>query len=215
MPSFLCSAILFDLDGVLVDSTPAIIHVWTLWAQAKGIEPESILSIMHGRRSVEVLQLVAPGVDPAVEVRKIEQEITDYKNGTIAIPGAAELLSALPDGRWSVVTSGLRAFAKARLRAANLPVPNALVAADDVVKGKPDPEPYLKAAQLLAVKPEECVVIEDAPAGIHAAHAGGMKAIGLATTYPAAELREADVVIKGLGDARVKSLGEQLRVEVN
>jgi len=214
MPNFLCSAILFDLDGVLVDSTPAIIHVWTAWSQANGIDPNNVLTVMHGRRSVEVLRIVAPQVDAPAEVEKIEHAITSYKNGTVAIPGAADLLRSLPGDRWSVVTSGLRAFASARLRAANLPVPNILVSADDVVKGKPDPEPYLKAAELLRVKAEHCVVIEDAPAGIRAGRAGGMKVIGLASTYPPGELSEADLVVKTLAQIKVAHSNGQLEVNI-
>jgi mannitol-1-/sugar-/sorbitol-6-phosphatase len=203
MCEFLCAAILFDLDGVLVDSTPAIIQVWTAWAASHRIDPNNILSIMHGRRSVEVLQIIAPQVDAPAEVEKIEQAITSFKNGTVPVPGAADLLRSLPQDRWAVATSGMRVFAKARLQAAGLPVPEVLVAADDVGKGKPDPEPYLKAAELLKIEPAQCLVIEDAPAGIRAAHAGGMKAIGLATTYPPQELREADYVIKVLGQIAI------------
>ena len=214
MPNFRCSAILFDLDGVLVDSTPAIIQVWTAWAHAKGVDPDNILSVMHGRRSVEVLQIVAPHVDAPAEVRKIEEEITGYKNGTIAIPGAADLLRSLPADRWCVVTSGLRAYAPARLRAANLPLPKILVTADDVAKGKPDPEPYLRAAELMNVKPEECVVVEDAPAGILAAHAGGMKVIGLASTYPEGELGDADVVVSTLAAIKVRSSNGQMEIRI-
>src|SRR5262245_10831967 len=130
MPNLYCSAILFDLDGVLVESTRAIIEVWTAWARENGVDPEEVLSIMHGRRSAEVLRLVAPHVDPDTEVKKIEGAVTAYKDGTVAVPGAAELLRSLPTGRWAVVTSGLSAFAKTRLRTAGLPVPEALVAAD-------------------------------------------------------------------------------------
>jgi len=215
MPIFHCSAILFDLDGVLVDSTPAIIEVWTAWSKANGIDPTQILAVMHGRRSVEVLQIAAPHVDAAAEVKRIEASITSYKNGTIAIPGAAHLLRSLPEDRWGVATSGLREYARARLKAAGLPVPTVLVAADDVVKGKPDPEPYLKAAELLRAEPERCLVIEDAPAGIRAAHAGGMKVIGLASTYPAEELGEADVVVKKLAQVAVRGTGDGLVVEVD
>ena len=197
-----------------MDSTPAIIQVWTTWSEANGVDPNDVLNVMHGRRSAEVLKIVAPHVDAEAEVRKIEGAITNCENGTAAIPGAAELFRSLPDRRWAVVTSGLREFAKARLQAASLPVPDVLVAADDVVKGKPDPEPYLKGAMMLGVQARDCLVIEDAPAGIMAAHAGGMKAVGLATTYAAEDLRDADFVVGGLGQIRVSEFDGKLRIDI-
>ena len=130
------------------------------------------------------------------------------------MPGASELLHALPRDRWAVVTSGTRLVATARLHLTGLPVPDVLVPADDVTHGKPHPEPYLKAALLLAVNPEECLVVEDAPAGIQSAHAGGMKAIGITTTFPAAELREADAVINAMTQIRVTLQDGRLRVDV-
>ena len=205
---------LFDLDGVLVDSTPAIIQVWTAWSKANGVDPNTVLNVMHGRRSAEVLTVLAPHVNPEVEVRRIEGAITHCEHGTVAIPGAAELLRSLPHRRWAVVTSGLREFATARLKAAGLPVPDVLVAADDVVKGKPDPEPYLKGAELLGVEARECLVIEDAPAGIVAAHASGMKAVGLATTYAAEDLHDADFVVRGLQQVGVAEFDGKLRVDI-
>ena len=130
------------------------------------------------------------------------------------MPGAGDLVRSLPDGCWGVVTSGTRYLAMSRLRLGNLPVPRVLVSADEVVKGKPDPEPFLKGAELLGMNAEECLVIEDAPAGIRAAHAGGMKVIALPSTYPVSELQEADAVIEGLQQIRVESLDGKLRVDV-
>jgi sugar-phosphatase len=129
--------------------------------------------------------------------------------------GAADLLSSIPEGRWCVVTSGTRYLATARLKLGNLRIPNVLVSADDVSKGKPDPEPYLTGARLLGVNPTECLVIEDAPAGIRAAHAGGMKAIGITSTYPASGLQESDAVIQTLSQIKVESVGGKLRVNVS
>ena len=133
---------------------------------------------------------------------------------TTAMPGAAELLKSIPEGRWCVVTSGTRYLATSRLRFFHLPIPRVLVAADDVQKGKPDAEPYLKGAELLKVKPAQCLVIEDAPAGIRSAHAGGMKAIALTSTYPESELREADVVLQNLGQIKVRRLDRKLQVDI-
>ena len=216
MTTFLCSAILFDLDGVLADSTKAVGRGWRRWAVENGVPPEKVEAIMHGRRTVEIVRTVAPHLDAEVEAKKIEQRGVDDdgRDGVVVMPGASELLRALPRDRWAVVTSGTRLVATARLHLTGLPVPDVLVPADDVTHGKPHPEPYLKAALLLAVNPEECLVVEDAPAGIQSAHAGGMKAIGITSTFPAAELREADAVINAMTRIRVTPQDGRLRVDV-
>lgn len=214
MQTFLCSAILFDLDGVLVDSTRSVARQWRLWAQENGVDPEQVLKIAHGRRTVEVVRLLAPHLPAEEEVQKLEQREAADTEGVTVMPGAADLVRSIPDGRWGVATSGTRYLATSRLRLGNLPIPRVLVSADEVVKGKPDPEPFLKGAELLGMNAEECLVIEDAPAGIRAAHAGGMKVIALPSTYPVSELQEADAVVQGLQKIRVGWLNERLRVDV-
>ena len=213
MQAFLCAAILFDLDGVLVDSTRSVARQWRLWAQENGIDPEEVLKIAHGRRTVEVVRLLAPHLAAESEVRKLEGREAADSEGVAVMAGAAELVRSIPDGNWGVVTSGTRYLATSRLRLGNLPIPRVLVSADDVVKGKPDPEPFLKGAELLGVRAEECLVLEDAPAGIRAAHAGGMMVIALPTTYPVSELQEADAVVQGLGQVRVLQSNGRFRVE--
>jgi len=203
MPIFHCSAILFDLDGVLVDSTRSVERHWRAWALQKGVDAEEIMAIAHGVRAIEVIQRVAPHLDAAAEVREIEaREVTD-RDGVVVMPGAAALVASIPEGRWGVVTSGTRLLASGRLRLMGLPVPKVLVTADDVANGKPHPEPYLKGAELLDVKPADCLVIEDAPAGIQSARAGGMKVVGITSTYPADALGHADAVIGKLGAIHV------------
>jgi mannitol-1-/sugar-/sorbitol-6-phosphatase len=198
MPIFDCAAILFDLDGVLVDSTRSVERHWRAWAQQKGLDAEKIMAIAHGVRAIEVVQRVAPHLDAAAEVREIEaREVTDHE-GVVPMPGAAALVASIPEGQWGVVTSGTRLLASGRLRLMGLPVPKVLVTADDVAKGKPHPEPYLKGAELLGVKPGDCLVIEDAPAGIQSARAGGMKVVGITSTYAAEALSYADAVIENL-----------------
>jgi mannitol-1-/sugar-/sorbitol-6-phosphatase len=214
MVDFNCSAILFDLDGVLVDSTRSVARQWRLWAEENNISPEKVLEIAHGRRTIEVVRILAPHLDDKAEESKIEKREADDIDGVAVMPGAAELLKSIPDGRWCVVTSGTRYLATSRLRFAQLPIPRVLVAADDVQKGKPDPEPYLKGAELLKVKPADCLVIEDAPNGIRSAHAGGMKAIALTSTYPASELQEADAVLQNLKQIRVRGVGGKLKVDI-
>jgi mannitol-1-/sugar-/sorbitol-6-phosphatase len=205
MPEFSCSAILFDLDGVLLDSTASVARQWRKWAELKKIDPEPVMKIAHGVRALEIIRQVAPHLDAEEEVRRIESLEVDDQDGVSVMPGAAELLASVPDDRRAVVTSGRRHLATGRLQWAKLPVPKIMVPADDVSKGKPDPEPYLKAAELLGMKPSECLVIEDAPAGIRAARAAGMKVIGITSTYPASALQEADAVVKALAEIQVST----------
>jgi sugar-phosphatase len=203
MIQFECAAILFDLDGVLVDSTRSVERQWRIWAREMGIEGEKVTTVAHGVRAVEVIRTVAPHLDAEAEVRKLESREAEDLDGVSAMPGAIELVRAVPEGRWGVVTSGTRHLATKRLRLFGIPIPKVMVTADDVAKGKPDPAPYLRGAELLGVNPAECLVIEDAPAGIKSAHAGGMKVIGLTSTYPAAALSEADAVVKKLSQLQV------------
>src|SRR5262249_24425822 len=210
MPTFRCSAILFDLDGVLVDSTPSVSRQWRLWAKENNVDAEKVVQTAHGLRTIEVVRLLAPHLDAEAEVQRIERREAADTDGVTVMPGATELVKSLPRDRWGVVTSGTRHLATSRLRLAKLPLPEVLVSADDVAKGKPDPEPYLRGAQLLGVNPSECLVIEDAPAGIRAAHAGGMRAIALTSTYSASALNEADTVVRSLGEIQPHSLNNTL-----
>lgn len=203
MTTFRCSAILFDLDGVLIDSTGSVARQWRAWARQQGIEEEKVVSIAHGVRALEVIRTVAPHLDAKAELRKLEaREVGDQASVTV-MPGAREFVATIPSGRWGVVTSGTHHIASARLRLGGFHVPKALVTADDVANGKPHPEPYLKGAKLLHVKPEGCLVIEDAPAGIRSARAGGMKVVGFASTYGKEKLTEADAVVGCFRDLSV------------
>jgi len=215
MKTFDCAAILFDLDGVLVDSTGSVTRQWRRWAEEQNLDPQKVLEIAHGVRTIEIVRTLAPHLDAEAEVKRIEKREADDQEGVAVMAGAAELLKAIPEGRWCVVTSGTRYLATARLKLANLPTPNVLVSADDVSKGKPDPEPYLMGAKLLGMKPAECLVVEDAPAGIRAAHGGGMKAIAITSTYPASELREGDAVVQKLPQIKVRSGGGPGRLTVS
>jgi sugar-phosphatase len=215
MPTFSCSAILFDLDGVLADSTRAVDREWREWAGRKGVDGDAIMAIAHGVRTIEVIRRVAPHLDAEAEASMIENHEAHDQRGVVVMPGAAELVHSIPVGRWGVVTSGSRLLATSRLSYCGLPVPKVLVTSDDVTNGKPHPEPYLKGSQGLGVTAAECVVIEDAPAGILSARAGGMKVIGITSTYKAAALTDADAVVGKLEQIRVKSNGTgKLLIEV-
>jgi len=212
--TFTCHAILFDLDGVLVDSTDGVSRVWGRWAREHNLEPQRVIDTAHGRRSIETLRLVEPRIDAAAENIRVEaMEIADTE-GVIALPGAANMLRSLPPERFAIVTSATRALASARLKHAGIEVPANVVAADDVVNGKPHAEPYLKGAELLRIAPADCIVFEDTPSGIAAARAAGMRAIGLRTTYSADKLTEAVAVVSSLAEVRVAVEGELLRIDL-
>lgn len=187
-------AILFDCDGVLVDSGANVERAWRWWAAERGFDGDAIVAAAHGRRTEDTMrELGLP--DVAAEAALLDgYEIADAAS-VRAFPQAAALLPGLPAGSWAVVTSGTLALATSRLTAAGLPLPAVLVTADDVAAGKPDPEGYLEAARRLGRPPADCVVVEDAPAGVQAALAAGMRVVGLTTTHAAAELQAATLVL--------------------
>lgn len=203
-----CDAILFDLDGVLVDSSAAIERQWQRWATMHDISMAEIQKIWHGRRGTEIIQLVAPHLDLAAEVQWMREAETTDVDGVMEQPGALALLATLPKSCWAIATSGPEPVAKARIHAAGLPFPPVFVNGDDVAEGKPHPAPYLLAAQRRGVKPECCVVIEDAVAGIEAGLAAGAQVIAVPTSHPPAELQMATAIVPKLADLRVTVLGE-------
>lgn len=209
---FHCAGILFDLDGVLVDSTASVARQWAQWAREHNVPVEKAVRLAHGRRTLETIRMLAPHLDAEAETLRLEALEADDTDGVGRIAGALELVSSLPGERWAVVTSGTRYLATRRLATNGLPKPAAFVTADEVSHGKPDPEPYLKAARLLGLPPEQCLVFEDAPAGIEAAHAADMIAIAVSTTYPAADLAHAEAVVKDLSQVRVRLNGAGLEV---
>src|SRR5712672_1961970 len=149
MASIHCRGVLFDLDGVLVDSTPAVERVWAGWAREHGFVPDEVVKMAHGRPSLTSIRELLPDADHDAENREVERrEIADLE-GVIPLPGAMELLQSLPIERWAIVTSCTRPLAHVRINAAGLPQPRHLVTSDDIKNGKPDPEPYLRGAQLL------------------------------------------------------------------
>jgi sugar-phosphatase len=191
MTTVACRGVLFDLDGVLADSTPAVARVWTIWANKHGFDPEETVRKAHGRPSLATIRELLPNADHAAENALVEgMEIEDVED-VVALPGAAELLRALPAEKWTVVTSCTRRLALVRLRAAGLPIPAKLVSSNDITNGKPHPEPFLQGAKLLGFAPAQCVVFEDAPAGIRAGKAAGMRVIALQTTEQDNFLRQA------------------------
>ncbi|NWJ23654.1 HAD family hydrolase [Rhizobium sp. RM] len=178
------SAFLFDMDGTLVNSIAVVERVWREWAVANGIEPNAFLNRIHGMRASEVVRREAvPGLDVDEQAAILLQKEMDDVDGIVQIPGAAEFLKKLPVGTWAIVTSAARALAERRLAAAGLTPPEVMICAEDVVDGKPDPEGYKKAAAMLGILPENCVVFEDAPAGIQAGERMGATVVVINTTH--------------------------------
>jgi mannitol-1-/sugar-/sorbitol-6-phosphatase len=200
-----CSAFLFDLDGVLIDSTPAVHRVWTQWAMEHGFDPDAVVAHVHGRPSLSTVRHFLPDADHELENRAVERREIEDVEGIVVLPGAAELLTSLPLHRWTIATSCTRRLAEARLRATSLPIPQCIVTATDVTRGKPDPEPFLKAAAKLGFRASDCVVCEDAPAGVVAGKAAGARVLALRTTFPEAELcaAGADFVVNSCADISV------------
>jgi sugar-phosphatase len=214
MGSIDCSGVLFDLDGVLVDSIPCVARVWHDWAIEHGMDPAKVVKVAHGRRAIETVELLAPQLDSAAELAELERRELEDTDGLVRMEGADRLLASLPPDRWAVVTSGTRRLASKRLQIAGLPVPEKMVSADEVKLGKPDPAPFRRGAELLGLAAEQCVAVEDAPSGIEAAHRAGMRVFAVPTTYPRAELSKADVLLESLGQLRAASIsgpgGEKL-----
>ena len=211
-----CRGMLFDLDGVLVDSTPAVARVWTIWANKHGFVPDDVVRQAHGRPSLTTIRELLPHADHDVENRQVERGEIEDTVGVIPLPGALEFLQTLPQDRWAIATSCTRRLAEVRIRAAGLPVPKHLITSNDVQHGKPDPEPYIKAAKILGLAPADCVVVEDAPAGIRAGKAAGARVLALRTTAPDPELKQsgADWIVNDLASLRLDSSDYQPQLEL-
>ena len=207
-----CSGVLFDLDGVLIDSTPAVTRVWRKWALEHGFDPEEVVACVHGRPSLATVREYLPNADHAAENREIERREMQDAEGIITLPGAHQLLLQLPAERWTIATSCTRSLAEVRLRAAGLTIPERIVTSTDVTRGKPHPEPFLKAAAKLGFPATECVVVEDVPAGIRAGKAAGARVIAFRTTVEESELRSAgaDFVLNNCTDLGVAHNSEGL-----
>ncbi len=186
------SAMLFDLDGVLIDSTPAVARVWTQWAIRHGFDPEKTVREAHGRPSIESIRELLPAADHEAENREVERQEIEDTGGVVPLPGALALLTSLPPNRWAIVTSCTRPLAEVRIRTAGLPVPPTMITSSDINNGKPHPEPYITGARALGFTPDACLVVEDVPAGIRSGKAAGAQVIALRTT-----LSDADLIAAG------------------
>ena len=204
--------ILFDMDGVLVSSIGSVNRCWRRWAAIYGVPDAESFEVPHGMRAIEIVRSLRPDIDPIEGLRVIEDmEIVDTADLRV-LPGVRELLASLPVDRWAIVTSATRRLLLGRLQAAGLPVPERIISADDVERGKPDPEPYRRGAELLGFTPAECVVVEDAPAGVGAGKAAGCRVLAVLGTHEQDELGDADWVTASLVEVTVADGLTGLRV---
>jgi len=214
-PVFLsCQGILFDMDGILISSLGSVERSWTAWARMRGIEPERALSVAHGRRAIETVTFLRPDLDSEAELKVIEDlEIADNE-GLQVLPGVLDLLAALPDARWTVVTSATERLARVRMAAGGVPVPERLVTANQVTRGKPHPEPFLAGAALLGFKPEACVVFEDSSSGAQAGRAAGCTVVATTFSHPVETLAAAHYLVRDLTAVHAESSAEGLLLRV-
>jgi sugar-phosphatase len=198
------------MDGILISSIGSVERSWTKWAQMRGVDPELAIRVAHGCRSIETVAFLRPDLDPATENDIIEGMEIDDTEGISVLPGALELIAALPAGSWTVVTSATGPLARVRLAAGHIPVPNRIVTAESVNEGKPHPAPYLAGAALLGLRPEDCVVFEDAASGTKAGRAAGCTVIATTFSHSVESLAAAHYLIPDLTGVEVKKLeGDQ------
>jgi sugar-phosphatase len=210
------AGLLFDMDGVLVSSLGSVVRSWRQWAEEYGVPDADQVVVPHGTRAVEIMESLKPGVDIVAGLKRIEDiEVADVHDIEL-LDGVKALLDSLPKDRWTIVTSATRLLLLARLGAAGLPVPNELITAESVTRGKPDPEPYRKGAEIIGQDVTKCVVVEDAPNGIGAGLAAGARVIAVAGTHTVEELRAtgATWVVETLANVRATATNAGITLEI-
>jgi sugar-phosphatase len=203
-------AVIFDLDGTLIDSTPAVLRSWDTWTSEYGLPPLDLLT-HHGRPSASVVRAVLPKDLQEGAMRRISEIELANLSDIVVLPGAVEALTSLAEAKSAIATSCTVPLAEARIAASHLQPPTVLVTADDVVHGKPHPEPFLQAARRLGVDPQHCLVVEDAPSGLEAARAAGCSTLAVVTTTPREALK-ADAIVTDLSEVRFTADPEGIRV---
>ena len=204
--------ILFDMDGVLISSIGAVVRCWRQWAEHYEIPNAEVYEVPHGVRAIEVVKALRPDIDPEEGLRYIEDLEMDDMADLVVLPGAKTLLESLPVERWAIVTSATKRLMLARLKVAGLPIPERIISADMVERGKPDPEPYRRGAELLGLRPEDCLVVEDAPSGVGAGLAAGSRVLGVVGTHNAEELARAQWIVGSLEGVKVTVGPEELEL---
>lgn len=200
------------MDGVLISSIVSVERSWTKWAEKHGVDPALAIRTAHGRRAIESIRILRPDLNDQEELRRIEDMELEDNEGVEILEGVQQILHDLPANRWAVVTSATQQLALSRLRYSRIPIPEHVVTADRVSKGKPDPEPYLMGAKLLGLRPEDCLVIEDAPSGVEAGHAAGCKVLATLFSHSMESLSAADWIVRSLKDVRIATTGNTIEV---
>jgi sugar-phosphatase len=205
--------ILFDMDGVLVSSLGSVERSWTKWGAMRNVDGALAIKTAHGQRAIETVRKLRPDLNDIEELKLIEEiEIAD-KDDIEVLQGVQRILAALPEKYWTIVTSATEKLARARLAYAGLAIPSHIITADMVTDGKPHPEPYLKGAALLGLKPEDCLVIEDSSSGAIAGHAAGCKVLATLFSHTMKELAAADWIVQSLEDVTVRAKEDGVEVE--
>ncbi len=202
------------MDGILISSIGSVERSWTKWALLRGVDPALARETAHGRRAVETIAKLRPDLDNAAELKVIEDLEVGDNEGLTVLPGVLDLLAALPAGRWTVVTSATDRLARIRMAAAGIPVPEKLVTADRVKRGKPDPEPFLAGAALLGMAPAECVVFEDSPSGVEAGRAAGCTVVATTFSHSAESLAAAHYLVRDLTGLRIGRAGDEIVIQL-
>lgn len=199
-----CKGVLFDMDGILISSLGSVERSWTKWAQMRGVDPEYACRIAHGCRAIETVAKLRPDLDSEAELKLIEDIEIEDNEGLTVLPGVLELLAVLPQERWTVVTSATEKLARVRMAAGGIPVPERLVTANQVTRGKPHPEPFLAGAALLGFAPNECVVFEDSSSGTQAGRAAGCTVVATTFSHPIETLDAAHYLVNDLTGIHVE-----------
>jgi len=202
------------MDGILISSIGSVERSWTKWALLRGVDPALARETAHGRRAVETIAKLRPDLESEAELTVIEDlEVADNEGLTV-LPGVLDLIATLPKDRWTVVTSATERLARIRMAAAGIRVPERLVTADQVKRGKPDPEPFLAGAALLGVAPAECVVFEDSPSGVAAGRAAGCIVVATTFSHSAESLNAAHYLVHDLTDVRLECASDQIVIQL-
>lgn len=199
-----CKGILFDMDGILISSIESVERSWTHWAELRGVDSALAVRTAHGCRAIETVAKLRPDLDSEAELKVIEEIEASDNDGLTVLPGVPELLDALPPGSWTVVTSATDRLARIRLAAGGIPVPEQLVTASNVARGKPHPLPFLFGAELLGIAPADCVVFEDSASGARAGRAAGCTVIATPFSHPAERLDAAHYIVRDLTGVRAE-----------
>jgi len=205
--------ILFDMDGVLVSSLGSVERSWQTWAESRGIDPAVAIRTAHGRRAIETVRILRPDLDDEEELKWLEDMEVEDRDGLEILHGVKPILESLPEKYWTVVTSATDRLARARMAYGGIPVPARMITADMVEKGKPDPEPYRRGAELLGLAPAECLVIEDSASGAKAGHAAGCKVLATLFSHSLESLAAADWIVNSLEDVRVRISDNQVELQ--